>query len=231
MLPCTTMRRRGESPPAHPRAFAAPISASRECGRLTNMRAGRSRRGARAAHDAAFPGSDGLYFRIFDGIGDGLAGASRLRPSGRRLCECAGPRRRSGDLRRPLRARQPLPGLELLLSANRGREAVCWLKSEVTPPKEDGCCISGVRGAGVIEPRTGALEFAIDRYGGDYRNFEIRVRSDRQILRIGLRGRQPLPRFHLCAAGLRLAGGARCFLKDKITRPRRKPCCISGVVR
>ena len=24
---------------------------------------------------------------------------------------------------------------------------------------------------------------------------------------------------------------ARCYLKDKITRPRHKPCCISGVVR
>ena len=25
--------------------------------------------------------------------------------------------------------------------------------------------------------------------------------------------------------------GSRCFLKDKITPPRRKPCCMSGVVR
>jgi hypothetical protein len=24
---------------------------------------------------------------------------------------------------------------------------------------------------------------------------------------------------------------ARCYLKDNITRPRSKPCCISGVVR
>jgi hypothetical protein len=24
---------------------------------------------------------------------------------------------------------------------------------------------------------------------------------------------------------------ARCYLKDRITRPRHKPCCISGVVR
>jgi hypothetical protein len=27
------------------------------------------------------------------------------------------------------------------------------------------------------------------------------------------------------------SAAARCFLKDKITRPRKKPCCISGVVR
>ena len=24
---------------------------------------------------------------------------------------------------------------------------------------------------------------------------------------------------------------ARCFLKERITRPRHKPCCVSGVVR
>ena len=24
---------------------------------------------------------------------------------------------------------------------------------------------------------------------------------------------------------------ARCYLKNRLTRPRRKPCCISGVVR
>ncbi|MGC1826286.1 MAG: apple domain-containing protein, partial [Pseudolabrys sp.] len=28
-----------------------------------------------------------------------------------------------------------------------------------------------------------------------------------------------------------IAPSARCYLKDKITRPRYKPCCISGVVR
>ena len=27
------------------------------------------------------------------------------------------------------------------------------------------------------------------------------------------------------------ACAARCYLKSKIPRPRRKPCCISGVVR
>jgi hypothetical protein len=28
-----------------------------------------------------------------------------------------------------------------------------------------------------------------------------------------------------------LGPSARCYLKDRITAPRRKPCCISGVVR
>ena len=28
-----------------------------------------------------------------------------------------------------------------------------------------------------------------------------------------------------------IGASARCYLKDKITRPRHKPCCISGVMR
>jgi hypothetical protein len=26
-------------------------------------------------------------------------------------------------------------------------------------------------------------------------------------------------------------GGARCFLKNRVTAPRHRPCCISGVER
>ena len=35
------------------------------------------------------------------------------------------------------------------------------------------CCVSGVRGTGVIEPRSGAIEFGVDRNGGDYRQFDL----------------------------------------------------------
>jgi hypothetical protein len=52
--------------------------------------------------------------------------------------------------------------------------AVCWLKSSVPPRVPDNCCVSGVRGAGVVEIRNGTVETAIDRPGGDYRSFEIR---------------------------------------------------------
>src|SRR5438874_13449600 len=31
--------------------------------------------------------------------------------------------------------------------------AICWLKSKVTPRLASTCCVSGVRGTGVIEPR------------------------------------------------------------------------------
>ena len=53
-----------------------------------------------------------------------------------------------------------------------GGPAMCWLKRDVVPRVEASCCVSGVRGAGVIEPRAGDVEFSIDRYGGDYRSFE-----------------------------------------------------------
>jgi hypothetical protein len=53
-----------------------------------------------------------------------------------------------------------------------GGPAMCWLKRDVVPRVEASCCVSGVRGAGVIEPRAGDLEYSIDRLGGDYRSFE-----------------------------------------------------------
>ena len=112
----------------------------------------------------------------------------------------------------------------------QGGQAMCGLKREVVPRVASNCCVSGVRGAGVIEPRAGDLEYSIDRSGGDYRAFEI----------------TPDPRGKACADAChaeprcrawtyRRAGYgtpvARCYLKETITRPHQRPCCISGVVR
>jgi hypothetical protein len=111
-----------------------------------------------------------------------------------------------------------------------GARAVCWLKSTVPPRKESPCCVSGVKGGGVIEPRGSATEFGIDRLGGDYRNFESK----------------PEPNGEACAAACQAdarcrawtyqrpgyAGpAARCWLKSRVTTPRKTPCCVSGVVR
>ena len=52
--------------------------------------------------------------------------------------------------------------------------AVCWLKSNVPARVPDSCCVSGVRGAGVVEPRNSAIETSIDRFGGDYKNFDLK---------------------------------------------------------
>jgi hypothetical protein len=111
-----------------------------------------------------------------------------------------------------------------------GAPAMCWLKREVAPRVQAACCVSGVRGAGVIEPKVGELEYSIDRFGGDYRAFET----------------TPDPRGKACADTCQAesrcrawtyrrpgygATAARCFLKEAIKPPHRRPCCISGVVR
>src|ERR1700709_1345419 len=54
-------------------------------------------------------------------------------------------------------------------------DAVCWLKNSVPQRTQSSCCVSGVRGAGVVEPRNGTMETSIDRWGGDYRNFELKA--------------------------------------------------------
>ena len=51
--------------------------------------------------------------------------------------------------------------------------ATCWLKSQVPARVEEPGSVSGVRGAGVIAPRRGPVEFAIDRVGGDYKSFDL----------------------------------------------------------
>jgi hypothetical protein len=108
--------------------------------------------------------------------------------------------------------------------------ATCWLKSRVTPRVSDTCCVSGVRGAGVIEPAKGPVEYSIDRPGGDYRNFDV-ARSP-----TGASCKEACEADKSCRSWTYVRPGyagpaARCFLKDKIPRPRPKPCCISGVVR
>src|SRR4051812_39809279 len=59
--------------------------------------------------------------------------------------------------------------------ATASTRATCWLKNRVTPAKADNCCVSGVRGAALIEPREKTTEFSIDRVGGDYRDFVVPV--------------------------------------------------------
>ena len=108
--------------------------------------------------------------------------------------------------------------------------ATCWLKKKVTPRVADDCCVSGVRGAGVIEPRRGAIEYSIDRHGGDFRNFDTTTDA------AGASCQSACEAEHRCRAWTYVRPGyigtaARCYLKSKIPRPRRKPCCISGVVR
>ena len=105
--------------------------------------------------------------------------------------------------------------------------AICWLKNRVPPRLEDKCCVSGVRGAGVIEP-LGPVEFSIDRFGGDYRSFD--VPPDPAACKAACEGENRCRAFTYVRPGY-IGPNARCYLKDRLKPPTLKPCCISGVVR
>ena len=108
---------------------------------------------------------------------------------------------------------------------------MCWLKSSVPARVQDNCCVSGVRGAGVVEPRNGTIETSIDRFGGDYRNFDLKAAA-----RATTPARPPAPPTTNAAPGPMRGPGyagkdAHCFLKKDIKPPRRKAGFTSGVVR
>jgi PAN domain len=109
-------------------------------------------------------------------------------------------------------------------------QAMCYLKREVVAPVASDCCVSGVRGAGVIEPQTGAREFSIDRYGGDYRSFETPADPTGKACAEACQAENKCRAWTYRRPGYG-APAARCYLKETIKPPRRRPCCISGVVR
>lgn len=108
--------------------------------------------------------------------------------------------------------------------------ATCWLKNQVPARTEDKCCVSGVRGSGVIEPRKGPVEYSIDRLGGDFRNLDVAADSTGAACKAACEADNRCRAWTYVRQGY-ISPNARCYLKDKITRPRHKPCCISGVVR
>jgi hypothetical protein len=87
----------------------------------------------------------------------------------------------------------------------------------------------------VQEPRRGrdgALEFGIDRFGGDYRNFDVQPDPTGAACKAVCEGENRCRAWTYVRPGyLGPSDSARCYLKDRLRPPRRKPCCVSGVVR
>lgn len=108
--------------------------------------------------------------------------------------------------------------------------ATCWLKNRVTPRVENSCCISGVRGASLVEPEIGDVEYGIDRFGGDYRNIEVKPHPDGEPCAQACQADGKCRAWTYVRPGY-IGPSARCFLKDRIKPPRKRPCCISGVLR
>jgi hypothetical protein len=108
--------------------------------------------------------------------------------------------------------------------------AVCWLKSNVPARVESNCCVSGVRGAGVVERRNGAIETSIDRFGGDYKSFDLKSSDGDDACKAACAADNKCRAWTYARPGY--AGKeAHCFLKKDIKPPRRKAGFISGVVR
>ena len=108
--------------------------------------------------------------------------------------------------------------------------AVCWLKNTVPNRVQDDCCVSGVRGAGVVEPRNRAVETSIDRFGGDYRNFELKTSDSDEACKAVCTDDNKCRAWTYARAGY-VGKDAHCFLKKEIKPPRRKAGFRSGVVR
>jgi hypothetical protein len=108
--------------------------------------------------------------------------------------------------------------------------AICWLKNKVTPRVENPCCVAGVKGAGLVELRPGPVENSIDRTGGDYRHFDLASDPSGESCKKACEDDNRCRAWTYVRPGY-LGGSARCYLKDRIKPPRRKPCCLSGVVR
>ena len=111
--------------------------------------------------------------------------------------------------------------------ANR---AVCWLKSNVPARVQSDCCVSGVRGAGVVERRNEAIETSIDRFGGDYKSFDLKSSEGEAACKAACAADNKCRAWTYARPGY--AGKeAQCFLKKDIKPPRRKAGFTAGVVR
>jgi hypothetical protein len=111
-----------------------------------------------------------------------------------------------------------------------GSSALCWLKNSVPARVPDNCCVSGVRGAGVVEPRNNAIETSIDRFGGDYRSFDVKRDEADEACKAACAADNKCRAWTYARPGY-VGREPHCFLKKEIKPPRRKAGFISGVVR
>ena len=108
--------------------------------------------------------------------------------------------------------------------------AVCWLKSNVPARVQSDCCVTGVRGAGVVERRNDTIETSIDRFGGDYKSFDLKSSDGDDACKAACAADNKCRAWTYARPGY--AGKeAHCFLKKDIKPPRRKAGFTSGVVR
>ena len=81
-----------------------------------------------------------------------------------------------------------------------------------------------------LERKSGPIEFSIDRTGGDLRNMDVSADPTGSVCGQACEAESRCRAWTYVRPGY-LGPSARCFLKERLTAPRRKPCCVSGVVR
>src|SRR5258706_301208 len=69
-----------------------------------------------------------------------------------------------------------------------------------------------------------------DRPGGDYPNYDVNPDPKGATCEAACKDENRCRAWTYVRPGY-LGTSARCFLKERITAPRHKPCCVSGVVR
>jgi hypothetical protein len=107
--------------------------------------------------------------------------------------------------------------------------AVCWLKNAVPPRVPSSCCVSGCA-VRVCRAAQRFLEVETDRPGGDYRSVEVETDPKGATCKAVCDEDKKCRAWTYARPGY-IGKSARCFLKDHVKPPRRKPGFISGVVR
>ena len=107
----------------------------------------------------------------------------------------------------------------------QGAQAHCWLKSTVPTPSADGNCISGVvpRAA----PKTGDLEYGVNRAGKDYRDFKLSSAKPEDC-RSACNGEAACRSFTYVKPGAQ-GDQAHCWLKNDVPPPNPDANCVSGI--
>jgi hypothetical protein len=113
---------------------------------------------------------------------------------------------------------------------SQGAQAFCGLKSSVPPRVKNDCCVSGVQGAGVHAPSSNEMEFGINRAGGDYKTFDVQPDNLGEHCEAICKGEPRCRAWTYMRPGYQ-GSSAHCALKERVTVPRREPCCVSGVIR
>jgi hypothetical protein len=136
-------------------------------------------------------------------------------------------------MRGAMRAGRALSRLGLFLSGHGERR--CGLLAEIPDNAAQRGALLRVgstrRRCDRTAPRSvGPLEYSTDRVGGTFRDFDVAADPDGKTCQAHCDADSHCRAWTYARPGY-YGTSAHCYLKERITKPLRRPCCISGVVR